>query len=629
MTTALTLVLLICMLEIALAVLAWRLWWAPGLSAVQRGAVRVTIVLAGLATLPLAVAARWLLFPFGFPPRCDIEREIRRLEHPAVALARNGERLGMVDPRCGRYVHLDSLRPIIVKAFVMKEDPRFFDHQGVDLRGVLRAVYVNLFRGERQGASTIAMQASRVLCAAHMPRDHTWAGKLSETAAGLYLRDRYPASRILEWWINGVYVGRAGFGIDAAAETYFNVRAEELTLAEAAQIAALLPAPSRRDPTRLDDGTGRALRIHVLRLLVPRDSQISMFDRRVRLRREDPNDSSLRHFIARAAAAARRGDTIFATLDPGLQQAAESELLWLLRRVRASEGDPAIGMFFAIDAVDGDVLAYASRQSPGLSRTDWVRLAQILPSSTTKPPLFALAYDAAGLRLHDAIPEVAQGYCPSALADPWVNRLWQHRWGARTVEDAIAMSENYIAPCLLSLAGDGQLAQLQSLGLLPMHRDRPAAALGVVPVSAEVLLRTYAAIANGGLAVEPRFLLDEPTHVNGRIWSPEAAASTLQGLQQAVDGGTARTIRRHLDARYPAAGKTGTAESNNEFLFIGISGRIVALLWVGHQQPTSFGPSTNAGTVVAPAWARVMARYYTERAAKSFTTAGRHEIAVW
>jgi len=609
-TTALILVLLICMLEVALVVLAWRLWWAPGLSAVQRGAVRVTVVLAGLATLPLAVAARWLLFPFGFPPRCDVEREITRLEHPAVALARNGEWLGMVDPRRGRYVRLDSLRPLIVKAFVVREDPRFLSHPGVDVRSVLRAVYANLFRGQRQGASTIAMQTSRVLCGQHMPADHSWPGKLSETTAGLYLRDRYSTRRMLEWWINGVYVGRARFGIDAAADVYFGVRAEDLTLAEAAQVAALLPAPSRRDPQALDNRTRLGLRTRVMQLLVPADSLISVSDRRVRLRLEDDRDVSVRHFIARAAATAGRGDTIFTTLDLELQRAAENELLWLQRRLSAHEVNPSIALFLAMDAIEGDVLAYASHLSSGHNGTDWVHHAHILPSSTTKPALFALAYDAFGLRLYHSIQEVAEGSCSSALTDPWVGALWRHRLGARTFEEGLSQSENFIAPCLLSLIGDDQLAQLRALDLLPMRRDRPAEALGVVPVQSAVLVRTYAAILNGGLVMEPRFLLDEPAVVSGRIWSPQAAQATLEALRQVVDEGTAMSVRQHLDTRYSAAGKTGTARSNNEMLFVGISGRIAALVWVGHQRPASFGHTLRAGSVVAPAWARVIARYY-------------------
>jgi penicillin-binding protein 1A len=573
------------------------------------------------------VGFRWILFPYEGFRSCPIADRVSELERPGIAVDRRGEFLGTLDQRRGRYVPLDSLAPEVPLLFVSEEDRRFFERRSaIDTWSVLRAAYRNLAAGAREGASTIEMQVVRILCDDLMPPDGTWLGKLSETGAAWHVRRHYQSREILEWYLNGVYLGRNREGIEAAAEAHFGVRAEELSLAEAAQLAALVKSPASLDPRVLPPAAARRERLRVLTTAARAfPEHAGTFEGALQDGiRVLPAERGNAWFIE---AAARHGpsvgshDTLFTTLDPDLQRAAERELSAMMSAIeRGAYGSyrggsrRLLAVFAALNARTGEVLAYVPGPPDREILVDWVDRARIRISSTLKPILYGLAIEYAGLRSSETLAELERRAGFVGLEDPWILALRSKSDLSQTAEEALARSSNYLAVCLLELLPPEALRQLYAFDVLADVPSRPAEALGTHTAAPLDLLRFYAAIANGGTLVERRFVRaagDQTLFIADaeRIWSLSTARLVERALEGVVDRGTGRAVRRILGDRYRVAGKTGTAEDNGEFVFVGMSGDVVALLWVGHDMSQPIVARGDAGTIVAPAWARIMAAH--------------------
>ena len=624
------LVALLVAVLLCLAVAAARAW--PSRGSGRRSLRRVAPVVLLLAVLvPVVFAARWMLWPYDTGVKCPLEKRIEDLQHPTVVVDRRGAFAGMVDPLRGRYVRLSDLPPGVVEVFVGREDKRFWAwyNRGVDPVGVMTAAFWSL-AGRRRGASTIAMQTARILCGPEMPPDGTWRGKLAEAAVGLDLIDRLGKESTLELYISGVYIGHGRRGLDAAADEYFDKRAEELTVPEAAQVAALVRAPGRLDPTELSDVRRTAVRTEALEsarpLLAAAGVGDSVLQQSVRIAPRHARARSVRDFISVAAEQARPvRDTLHTSLDLVLQNAAERELFHLLRAVgeqgrasRKRDSDRLLGLYVAVDAETGEVLAYVSRRWDDPSGPDWVQTARILPSSTLKALLFAAAYDHAGVRLEQPLWEVERDRCPGIWMLPWARGMRGRGNPGWTVQRAFQPSANDLGPCLLDAIPPEELHRLASRGIVTANATEPVEGLGISPMRPLDLLMGFAAIAAGGEWREASFTHGAAQRRGERVFSVNASSATLTALEGVVEAGTARGMRRYLEESIPAAGKTGTSSRNKELLFVGISGRVVSLVWLGYPHPRPVVRHGAAGSVVAPAWARIMSRYYAQGGLAAF-----------
>jgi penicillin-binding protein 1A len=604
---------------------AARAWMSPERTSRRQVARRIrvaaTLILLGGVSIP----QWWLLFPFGVRS-CDMGDRIRKVQQRPFAYDRTGLPLGPLDERVGRFVALDKLKPGVGLVFAAAEDRRLFEHDGVDARGLARAAVRTFVDRRREGASTIDMQVARTVCGSVMPRDHTVIGKMSEIGAAIRLANAMPPRKVLELYVNTTFFGRNRWGLDAAARTYYGVPAEEVSVAEAAQLAALIRSPVSLDPATLGPDLSRQARSRVLRIAAAsfpehtKDFQAAE-GQHTRVASRDPRmESGIANFIQVIADAGKtshtNGDSIVSSLSLTLQRAAEHRVGQLIAdiesgrwgRYTADTASRLQSVYVAMDAVTGEVLAYLPSRPDAPAGFDRIRRGSILWSSTGKPVMYGVDIDERRVLPSETIAEVLQRADVNVM-DPWYRRISGKCHIERTLEAGIAHSDNCMAVALHRMITREDARRLTSLGIEVANPNAPVEALGIRSVSPLMILRVYGAIVNRGLLVQARYQAARSGSPidTARLWSPETARLVAVALTEVVRSGTAKAIHERFPSAYNMLGKTGTADDGTEFLFVGASGPTVSLLWLGHDRRRPIAANAAAGDVVATTWADIIA----------------------
>ncbi len=590
--------------------------------------IGLAVVLALLASVIAVGVAVW---PYSTVAACDIDAEVARWERASVPLTAGGRTM----PGFGRYVPLRRLPVHVAQAFIAVEDRRMMEwyHLGVDPVGVLAALRDNVTTNRRRprGASTIAMQLARSLCGNRMPPDHTWRGKKAEAILALHVTRQYGRRRVLELYLNTVFLGRNQYGVDAAAQSYFGKRAETLSPSDAAELAHLVASPFRRDPRSAGAAVRRRAIASVFVRIATLDARYaSTVPRRIAPSplATTPGPAASAPLVRRVLAplgpcgkAVRCPATVLTFIDEALQASGQRSVDQLVARLererRARARNRAIrgrveGVYVAMDARSGHVRAYVAHRGDNPGGADILLVGRIQPASTLKPLLFASAVDAIGIRPTTTIGDFLQRACTSAETRSYVQRLSGGRARRKTLRDAMVSSDNVLGPCLLDGLPGGSRQRLSDAGLL---RDPAAPAvdgMGIQGVSPFDLLASYAALFNDGLRPWPRISAEEPRRAAARLFSRDAARATAQILRDVARRGTAYRAGQLLP-RGELAGKTGTAQHNHEMLFVGVRDDLVSLLWVGVVDGPGAVAQGTAGDVVVRPWARVMEEWEASR----------------
>jgi 1A family penicillin-binding protein len=562
-----------------------------------------------------------------------------------VLLDRYGERFADLAPFERVVVSLDSLPPHVADAFIAVEDQRFWDHNGIDWRRVPGAALANLRAGSvEQGSSTIPMQLARNVFPRELPgSDRTLKRKLQEVRVAQLLELTFEKREILEMYLNHIYFGGGAYGIEAASRLYFGKPSSELTLAEAATVAALPKAPTHYDPRRLPERS-RARRDLVLTLMerqglvtfqeaeAARGTELAVREDGRRDRSGLPLGPSYVD-VVREAMEDRFGESLYrsrlrihTTLDPVVQRAAEAELeaqLTSLRgRVRAGEGELQ-GAVVVVEAATGEVLALVGGSDPTLSRYDRARHARRQVGSAFKPFVFAAA-------LRGGIP-TSQVILDSPLRmqlsrnDVWEPSNYDGRFeGNVSLRHALVRSRNIPTIKLANTVGIGDVARTaRQVGVAAPMDETPALALGTVATSPLELTFAYVPFATLGQASSPRYVLrvededglllweEEPAAVR-TVLDPGVAYIITDILRDAVDRGTGTAVRSS-GYRGLAAGKTGTTNNATDVWFVGYTPELVGTVWIGYDRPTSLGSGATGGGFAAPVWGRIMRQVHGER----------------
>ena len=577
-----------------------------------------------------------------------------------VLLDRHGEVFAELTPVERQIVPLSSLPAHVPQAFLAVEDQRFREHRGVDLRRVGGAILANLRSGDiEQGFSTITMQVARNIFPDRIPgQERSLARKLTEIRVAREIEHRYSKDEILELYLNHIYFGNRARGIEAAAKQYFGVPAAELTLAQAAVLAALPKAPSYYDPRRHPEAA-RERRDLVL-VLMEKQGRIHRFmaeeARRGELEiapppRQEQTESGLAPYFVeqvRSELEEKFGDLLYnqplrvrTTLDSRLQRAAEEELARHLRRIENGElgafdgsryfsdaqpspdgTDYLQGAVVLLDAREGDVLAWVGGRSFAHSQFDRAGQARRQAGSAFKPFVYAAALRDGWVLSQPLIDR------PLALrlanGQIWKPRNFTNEYeGEVTVRDALVRSKNVAT---VRLAGDVGLGEVVDAALRagidePLSAV-PSMALGTATVSPLELTAAYTAFAAGGSISEPRWLLALEDAEGKAVWkseprrreavSPGVAYLITNVLAEALERGTGFRVRQ-AGVRAPAAGKTGTTNDGADTWFVGYTPEIAAGIWVGFDKPRPILEDATGGRVAAPIWASIIRRAYAGR----------------
>ncbi|MEZ5923017.1 MAG: PBP1A family penicillin-binding protein [Hyphomicrobiaceae bacterium] len=517
----------------------------------------------------------------------------------------------------GSYVTIDRMPPHLIDAVLATEDRRFYSHLGVDPIGLVRALYVNWRAGSVvQGGSTITQQLAKNL---YLSPDRTLARKLDEVLIALALEVRLGKDEILELYLNRVYFGSGAYGIAAAAETYFDRRPEELTLAQSALIAGLLKAPSRYAPTR-DRNMARQRSKDVLEGM----AEAGMLDRE-QARRAKKKAMGLRDTTTLAAeigaghvvdwvletlpdlTSVRTGHIVVeTTIDPKAQRAAaEAVATTLAGEGRTMDADEA-----AVVLTDGKGAVHALIGGRNYATSPFNRAvkARRQAGSAFKPFVYLTA-----LELGDT-PDALIEDAPIKVGN-WTPANYDGRFRGRiTLKSALANSVNTPAVRLLLAAGPAEVAKrAHRLGITSKLGRDASLALGTSEVTLLELVSAYVPFSNGGRVAEP-YVVNRITTADGKVLFRQKSAAARrvvradvlaemnEMLRAVVTGGTGKAARI---AGLDIAGKTGTSQAYRDAWFVGYSSALTAGVWVGNDDNRPMRKVTG-GSLPANIWRALM-----------------------
>ena len=557
--------------------------------------------LVGFLWLGLAIGALIFYYALDLPDTDDLWKTGSQPELSVYArddglVARRGR-------RGGRPMRFDDFPPHLVEAVIAIEDRRFFSHFGLDPRGLLRALAVNIRQGRlAQGGSTLTQQLAKNV---FLTPERSFKRKVQELLLAFWLEAHFSKQDILALYLNRVYFGSGAYGVQAAAETYFSRPVQNLTRVEAAMLAGLLKAPSRYAPTRDPAAAARRARIVIAAMedadFINAELAAEMAGQDIIITNRSTDGAhyavdwtldQLPDFVGRP----RADLDVMTTLDRPMQLAAERAI----NRVLAAQGEArqAGQAAMVVMTPEGAIRAMVGGRAYGKSQFNRAVQARRQPGSAFKPVVYLAALEnglAAGDVFDDA-PLSINGWSPK-------NYDGRYR-GAVTAGEAMAHSLNTVAVQISEQTGrDKVIDMARRLGLSGRLRAHPSLALGTFEVSLLQLTAAYAHFANGGQQVVPHIIQAVISASGQSLYDRLApvALPVVDGrhigllnnmLRAVMTIGTGRAAR--LDG-IALAGKTGTSQNWRDAWFIGYSGALVVGVWVGNDDGAAMARVSGGG----------------------------------
>jgi penicillin-binding protein 1A len=536
------------------------------------------------------------------------------------------------------YTPLENLPKHLKQAFVAVEDSAFYTHDGVDPQAVFRAFSNNLkTESWHQGGSTITQQVvKRVL----LSGDKNLERKFKEAVLAYQLEQHLTKDQILAIYLNEIYFGAGAYGVEAAARTYFNRHAKDLTLAQAALLAGLPKAPSRLNPYEVPEKAAARQQYVLERMqaehFISRDQFEAAAAEPLHYERmPDPSWkegpyylSEVRRRLIKALGkekmAARGivlpaygedalyqgGLHIYTTYDRAHQTAARNALRQGLDRLTQNQGTRPQGAVLSMDPHSGEVKALVGGYDWETSQFNRATQALRQPGSLFKPVVFSAA--------------LARGYTPASLIldAPFSvflqasQTLWAPNNVSGTFQGPILLANALIhsinvatARLALQIGIDNIIDQARQMGFESDLPRVPAVSLGAGETSLNELVRAYSAFPGGGTWIEPRLVLAVYDHRHRLLWdnlpgtarsmSPQNAYIITHLLKQSVDQGTGW---RAGSLGHPAAGKTGTSNDCRDAWFVGFTPYLLTGVFVGFDDAAPMGNQGTGARAASPIW---------------------------
>jgi len=639
------------------AVLRWSRWprWV-------RGAVFVC-VLGGLFGLGAAFGSWTRACAGGACPSIGVLDSYRPNQALKVYAA-DGRLIQELGVEHRTVLSADEISPAVRAAFLATEDKRFYEHGGIDLRRIGGAIRANLLAmGYEEGFSTITMQLARNVWSDQLPSTKSLRRKIREMRVALELEKTYSKDRILELYLNQVFLGGSAYGVEAGAQRYFGKSARDLNPAEAALLAGMLPGPNSYDPRRFPE---RAVRRRNVVLNLMRDQGYLTADEAERWKafplivssREDFGDVAP-YFVewVRQQLYARYGNSIYergyrvyTTLDLDMQLAAERALELQLERIEAGElgsyhhltyqqfGDslrtegvkhtltPYLqGALVTLESSTGYVRAMVGGRDFNDSEWNRVTQAERQAGSTFKPFVFSAAVRAGKPASHMIDDAPISGVMQNDTM-PWEPQDFDDKfYGPMTIRRGLALSRNLVAVRLgLEIGVQAVIGEAARYGLSTYLPPYPSMFIGAASVIPLEMASAYTAFSTLGTQAAPVGILRVEDASGSIVWEPQVRRTEVLDrdhawiltnmLQGVVDGGTATAaVRVRGGFSYPMGGKTGTTNDGTDVWFIGFTSELVTAAWMGFDEPAKIKANAQGGLLVAPAWAEYMREVYERR----------------
>ncbi len=624
-----------------------------------------TLLLLGTLGASMAIGAftaGWTLVCAGGQcPSVDV-LELYQPRQTSKLFATDGRFLAELGLERRTVARLQDIPPLVQNAFVYTEDKRFYSHHGIDFVRVIGSVAVNLVRGGfAQGFSTITMQLARNIFPERLERAKSVVRKLREAKVALAIERKYSKQKILELYLNQIYLGNGAYGVESAAQRYFGKNVRELNLPEAALLAALPKAPERYNPRREPDRAVQR-RNTVLELLrelhVINDADASLAKAYpLQLAQRTETGDVAPYFVEWVRKQLdeqfgrqlyEQGLKVYTTLDIDMQLTAEHALEQQLRTIEGGKLGPykyvtyeqylaraadderntsgvtpyLQGAFVAMDPRTGGVRAMIGGRDYADSKFNRATQALRQPGSTFKPVVYSDAIQN-GHTTAEAIDDSPLSV-PQSGGGTWSPQNFDGKsMGYIPLRRALYLSRNQATVRLgMSLGEESVAAMAKRFGLTTAMPPYPSLHIGAADVYPLEMIAAYTAFAAGGIRAKPTGIVRVENSKGEVLWEPAAQRTAVLStgeawlmtdmLRDVVRRGTA--ARAVASLKVPSGGKTGTTNDGADVWFIGFTPDLVAGVWMGLDRPRTIMRNAQGGELAAPAWTAFMKEVYRRRA---------------
>jgi len=635
----------------------------------RRPLVVALLAVVGLGALGFAVAGiGWAFVCAGTSCPSLTGLEAYQPRQTSRLYAADGRFIAELGEERRTLIRLEEIPPHVRDAFLVTEDKRFYSHIGIDFYRIVGAGIANIRAGGVvQGFSTITMQLARNLFPDRLNvRDKGLRRKLREAKVARAIEGKYSKDRIFELYLNQIYLGNGAYGVETASQRYFGKSVRELTIAEAAMLAALPKGPERYNPRRFPERAVQR-RNTVIELMrranVIADSSASLakaYPMRL-ARRRGGSAETAPYFVeyARRLLEEKYGKRlyehplkVYTTLDLDLQGAAERALDRQLRIVesgqvgvfphrtyeqimaRAAGGRQEEsrtvssylqGAFVALDPRSGAVRALVGGRDFEDSQFDRATQALRQPGSTFKPIVYATAIQSG--RPPSYLIDDAPLIVPQLdTAKPWQPQNYDLKFlGPMTMRRGLEDSRNMIAIRLgMEIGEQSVVAMAAGFGISTPVPPFPSIHIGSADVLPIEMIAAYSVFANLGWRVPVSPIVRVEDERGATIYSAETERIQVLSREEAwlmVDmmkgvirrGTAASSVGQYFHV--PAGGKTGTTNDYGDVWFIGYTADLVAGVWIGFDHPKQIMSNAQGGRLAAPAWTSFMREVYERKPA--------------
>ncbi len=537
-------------------------------------------------------------------------------------------------------------------AFVAIEDVRFYNHVGIDVRGILRAAYRNVMRQSfSEGASTITQQLARNL---FLTPTKSFKRKIEEAILAVNIERTYSKDEILSMYLNLIYLGEGAYGVEAASYTYFHKKARDLSLQEAATLASLTKAPSRSSPFK-NVSKSMERRNLVMRKMyeagfINKDEYVKaamsplalapfrtyarkngFFIEYVKQTLEEHNSNKDEIYI--------QGLNIKTSLSLQMTEFADTAiqkglLSYRERHPKASEL-PEVALV-AIEVKTGEIKVLIGGKDFATSPYNRMTQAKRQPGSAFKPIIYLAGLEE-GLKPSSILRDA-----PVSFTNPWSKQVWSpHNYnneyhGDVTMRRALELSLNTATVRLLEKIGVESVIDLaKRLHISSNFEPNLSLALGSTEVMPLELALAYATVARGGYYLPPKAVRaistieGEELHMGQpvepeQVVDPEQVSMLIDMMKGVVKQGTAAKAAR---MPYYLAGKTGTTNDFRDAWFIGFSPNLLCAVWVGYDKETHLAGRESGATAALPIWIDFMSKALTFYPNEDFSQPEKESIS--
>ncbi|MEY2496075.1 MAG: penicillin-binding protein [Verrucomicrobiota bacterium] len=548
-------------------------------------------------------------------------------------------------------VALNEVAPFFVDALLAREDTRFFEHGGIDWRGIARALYRDVMSGSaKEGASSITQQLARN----SLPLGgRTLSRKLLEAMVALRIERDFTKQQIIELYINRIYFGSGCYGVQTASLAYFGKDAAKLNLSESAVLAGLIRSPNRFSPLKNPEGA-TLQRNAVLDRMLDLKKISSAQAEEAKLAKVTSHPKRLPQIQENYAMDAVQRDLnllltpdqidngglfIYTTLDPAMQtaatQALETQLGKIERQsnfrhpIKANYRPPAEGedssmpylegALVAIENSSGGIRALVGGRDYAQSKFNRaLSPANRQVGSSFKPFVYTVAF------MHGLLPGAAVSDGPIEPgeiqgAGNWTPGNSDGTYGGiQPVSYGLIHSRNTMSVRVGELAGLDDVQKIATtLGLGENIPHGPAIYIGSFETNLKDLTSAYTVFPNAGVRKQSYIIerIDDAdhnpiyraAHVNIPALDPSSTWMTSQLMEEVLTSGTAASARS-LGFKLPAAGKTGTTNDYKDAWFVGYTTALTCGVWVGFDQPQTIIPRGYGAALALPVWTQVMTK---------------------